>query len=108
MKRFEPKRKSKTTAAILALFLGGIGAHHFYSGNTITGTIYFLFSWTFIPMVISFFEFLYLIFSSQDEYDRNQNKDWVDYKRHEYKQQKNSDQELRDQIQRLTELVEAK
>ena len=32
--------RSKTTAALLALFLGSVGAHWFYLGNSKTGGIY--------------------------------------------------------------------
>lgn len=48
--------KSKTTAAILALFLGGLGIHKFYLNQGVQGLLYLLFSWTFIPAVIAFFE----------------------------------------------------
>lgn len=34
---------------LLAFFLGGIGAHHFYSGKTIRGLLYLVFVWTMIP-----------------------------------------------------------
>jgi len=35
--------KSKTTAAILTLFFGGIGIHKFYLGQSIQGVFYILF-----------------------------------------------------------------
>ena len=35
--------KNRTTAALLALLLGGIGAHKFYLGETGKGLIYLLF-----------------------------------------------------------------
>ena len=57
--------KNKTTAAILAFFLGGIGVHRFYLGQGGLGILYLLFCWTFIPMVISFIDFL--IFLTMDE-----------------------------------------
>lgn len=34
---------------LLAFFLGGIGAHHFYNGKTIRGLLYLVFVWTMIP-----------------------------------------------------------
>jgi len=59
--------KDRTTAAILALFLGGLGAHHFYLGNTGRGVLYLLFVWTFIPVVVGFVEgIIYLTKSDQD------------------------------------------
>lgn len=58
--------KSKTTAGILALLLGGLGVHKFYLDRTGQGLLYLLFSWTFIPALISFFEaFRYFLMSDQ-------------------------------------------
>lgn len=48
--------KSKTTAAILAIFLGGLGIHKFYLGKGVQGLLYLLFSWTFIPAMIALIE----------------------------------------------------
>lgn len=48
--------KSKTTAGLLALFLGGLGIHKFYLGQGIQGALYLFFCWTGIPLLISFFE----------------------------------------------------
>ena len=45
--------KSKTTAAILAFLLGGVGAHRFYLGQSGLGIIYLLFFWTFIPAIVA-------------------------------------------------------
>ncbi len=55
--RGEPaSEKSKSTAALLAVFLGGVGAHKFYLGKRRAGVIYALFSWTMVPMFIGFVE----------------------------------------------------
>ena len=35
-------RKSKTTALLLCIFLGGLGAHRFYVGKVGTGILYLL------------------------------------------------------------------
>lgn len=51
--------KSKVAAGVLALFLGGIGIHKFYLGRIGQGIIYLLLSWTFLPMIIAFFEGIY-------------------------------------------------
>ncbi|KXT75196.1 hypothetical protein STRDD10_00398 [Streptococcus sp. DD10] len=47
---------NKWVYALLALFFGGLGAHHFYAGKIGTGFMYLLFSWTFIPALIGFFQ----------------------------------------------------
>lgn len=49
-------KKSPTTAVLLALFLGGLGAHKFYLGKTFAGILYILFCWTTIPAWIALFE----------------------------------------------------
>jgi TM2 domain-containing membrane protein YozV len=49
-------RKDKTTAILLALLLGGLGAHHFYLGNTTRGVVYILLVWTFVPSFIALIE----------------------------------------------------
>lgn len=59
--------KSKTTAALLAFFLGGFGAHKFYLGKTAQGVLYLLFCWTLIPSFVAFIEFIiYLTMSDAD------------------------------------------
>lgn len=58
--------KDKTTAAILAWFLGGLGIHRFYLGENGAGIMYLLFCWTFIPGVIAIFEGIgYLMMNTQ-------------------------------------------
>ena len=47
--------KSKTTAGVLAILLGGIGVHKFYLGKIGMGILYLLFCWTGIPAVIGLF-----------------------------------------------------
>lgn len=48
--------RSKVTAGVLAILLGGIGAHKFYLGKTGQGILYLLFSWTFIPLIVGVIE----------------------------------------------------
>lgn len=57
--------KNKTTAALLALFFGGIGVHRFYLGQIGSGVIYLLFCWTLIPALVAFIECL-LLFGMND------------------------------------------
>lgn len=56
MVQYNNVRKNATTAVLLALFLGGIGAHKFYLGKTGLGIVYLLFSWTLIPGIIAVIE----------------------------------------------------
>lgn len=50
------KQRSRVLAALLAIFLGGLGVHKFYLGKVGLGIVYLVFCWTFIPAVIGFFE----------------------------------------------------
>ncbi|GAA0205060.1 NINE protein [Halobaculum roseum] len=62
--------KDKTSAALLAIFLGFIGAHHFYLGNTGRGILYLLLSWTLIPGTIALIEAVIYLTKSEEEFQR--------------------------------------
>jgi TM2 domain-containing membrane protein YozV/endogenous inhibitor of DNA gyrase (YacG/DUF329 family) len=62
--------KSKVTAGLLGIFLGGLGVHHFYLGNTGLGILYLLFSWTFIPLVVGFIEGIVFIATNDADWIR--------------------------------------
>lgn len=62
--------KSRIVAALLALFLGGLGIHHFYLGNNKRGILYLLFFWTLIPAIIAFFEAISYLLKSDEEFER--------------------------------------
>ncbi len=66
--------KDKTTAALLALFLGGIGFHRFYLGKQFTGILYLIFCWTFIPTLLGFIESLVLFSISNDSFNAQYNR----------------------------------
>lgn len=61
-------RKNRVVAFLLALFLGGIGAHRYYLGDIRTGIFYTLFFWTCIPAAIALVE-LFLILGRTDRYN---------------------------------------
>ena len=48
--------KDRGTAALFALLLGGLGAHHFYLGNVGLGLLYLFFCWTLIPALVALIE----------------------------------------------------
>jgi TM2 domain-containing membrane protein YozV len=55
-------KKSRVTAGILALLLGGLGIHKFYLDKVGLGLVYLLFCWTFIPAIIAGVEgIIYLV-----------------------------------------------
>lgn len=67
------EKKNKTTAGLLALFLGGIGVHKFYLGQTLAGVLYLLFSWSCIPAFIAFIEAIMILTMSDDDFNAKYN-----------------------------------
>ncbi len=65
--------KDKNVAAILALFLGGIGVHKFYLGRIGTGILYLLFCFTMIPSLLGLIDFFVLALMDNDEFNRRFN-----------------------------------
>ncbi len=65
--------KSRTTAILLALFLGGLGAHKFYLGQTGWGVAYLIFCWTLIPALVSLIEGILYITMSDEEFNTKYN-----------------------------------
>lgn len=73
--------KNKTTAALLALFLGGIGIHNFYLGKGGKGIIAIIFCWTGIPALIGLFEGIALLCKSDESFDFEYNREYLEYKK---------------------------
>lgn len=67
--------KSKGVALLLCFFLGGLGIHQFYLGNTVEGVAYLLFSWTCIPSLISIVDFIILLCMSEAYFHQKYNRD---------------------------------
>ena len=65
--------KNKTTAALFAIFLGGIGVHKFYLGQAGSGIAHLLICWTFIPLLLGVVQGINLLSMSQDQFDRQYN-----------------------------------
>lgn len=66
-------QKSQTVAGFLCFFLGGIGVHRFYLGKIVTGILYLLFSWTFIPAIIACIEVIIIAFTSPERWAEKYN-----------------------------------
>ena len=62
----DSKKPSLTVYLLLALFLGGIGAHDFYVGKPVTGVIKLVFCWTGIPTIISLFNIIGALMNKDD------------------------------------------
>ena len=67
--RYEDKKKDPTTALLLCLILGGIGAHEFYLNNVNKGVIYLVFCWTLIPGLIALIQLFTIQKRVKDEND---------------------------------------
>lgn len=62
--------KSKTTSALLALFLGGLGAHKFYLGKPLWGLTYLVMCWTFIPALFGVIEGIWLLSMNEADFQQ--------------------------------------
>ena len=60
--------KSRIVAAVLAIFLGGLGAHKFYLNKNGKGFLYLIFCWTYVPAIISLFEGIGYLLQSDAEF----------------------------------------
>lgn len=62
--------KDKIVAGILALLLGGLGAHKFYLGQAGIGLLYLCFFWTGIPALVGLVEGLIYLTKSDEEFQQ--------------------------------------
>jgi len=60
--------KSRSFAVLLAIVLGGLGAHKFYLNRPGWGVVYLLFCWTFIPSILGLIEGLLYLGMSEDSF----------------------------------------
>ncbi|MDE7471742.1 MAG: TM2 domain-containing protein [Paramuribaculum sp.] len=67
--------KSKQTATLLAFFLGGLGAHKFYLGQTGMGILYLLTAG--LLGIGAFVNFIQLIAMNEEKFNRNYNYAYV-------------------------------
>jgi TM2 domain-containing membrane protein YozV len=65
--------KDKTTAGLLGILLGGLGAHKFYLGQTGAGVLYLLFCWTMVPAFVGLVEGVSYLTMSQGAFDARHN-----------------------------------
>lgn len=100
--------KNKTTAALLAIFLGGIGGHKFYLGKPIQGIIYLIFCWTWIPLTVGLIEgIMYLAMSEQAFQEKYGNQD-VQPSRQQRYNSSNSSNSLSKETQTLPPVSEGR
>lgn len=63
-------RKSKGLAMTLCFFLGWMGAHEFYLRNYFCGSLYLIFCWTLIPLLLSIIDFIALFITPQSVFHK--------------------------------------
>ena len=68
---FDRVAKKRNTILWLTLLLGGLGAHQGL------GILYLLFSWTFIPLIVAFFE-LFVVMDRVDRFNDKRAQEIVD------------------------------
>jgi TM2 domain-containing membrane protein YozV len=66
-------RKSKTTAGILAILLGGIGIHKFYLGCWGWGIVNILTCWTYIPSLFGLVQGIHFLIMDEAKFDAKWN-----------------------------------
>jgi len=65
--------RNRTTAAIFAFFLGGIGVHKFYLGQPGLGVLYLFFCWTFVPAIVGFIEGIVYVSMNDEAFNAKYN-----------------------------------
>lgn len=68
--------RNKTTAALLAFFLGAFGGQYFYLGRAGAGIACLLFSWTLIPSFIALYHFIKFLTMSEEAFNLQYNREY--------------------------------
>ena len=98
--------KNKTVAILLTFFLGGLGIHKFYLGEKVAGILYFVFSWSLIPSIFSVFDFIGLLFMSEEKFNLLYNgQNYL--KSHQQKYQLNAAEENISNLKQLKQLYDS-
>jgi hypothetical protein len=58
--QYDAVRRDEVVGILLALFLGGFGAHHFYLRRTGLGILYACFFWSGLPWILGFVECFFM------------------------------------------------
>lgn len=70
---YGPAPKSRVTAGLFALLLGGLGIHKFYLNKVGLGIVYLLLCWTFVPSFIALIEGIIYLTQDDATFSRKQN-----------------------------------
>ena len=64
------ERKSKGLAMTLCFFGGWFGLHEFYLRRYLSGTLYLLFCWTLIPLLLAVIDFVLMFLTPRSVFHR--------------------------------------
>lgn len=62
--------KNRVTAGVLAILLGGIGIHKFYTGAWGWGIVYVVFCWAYIPAILGIIEGIRYLTLTDTDFER--------------------------------------
>lgn len=82
--------KEKNVAGILALFLGGLGIHRFYLGQTGLGIFYMLFFWFPVMWIVGLIDAIAFFSMDAEKFDRKYNREYL------YRQEQERSYDYRD------------
>ncbi|MEQ8706784.1 MAG: NINE protein [Phaeodactylibacter sp.] len=82
--------KEKNVAGILALFLGGLGVHRFYLGQTGLGIFYLLFFWFPVMWIVGLIDAIAFFSMDNEKFDRKYNREFL------YRQEQQRSYDYRD------------
>jgi TM2 domain-containing membrane protein YozV len=68
MNATQSAERNREKALKLALTLGWLGGHRFYTGQTLSGLAYLAFFWTLIPVFLSLIDAAFLARMSDDDF----------------------------------------
>ncbi|MBV6652397.1 MAG: TM2 domain-containing protein, partial [Mameliella sp.] len=82
--------KEKNVAGILALFLGGLGIHRFYLGQTGLGIFYMLFFWFPVMWIVGLIDAIAFFSMDNQKFDQKYNREFL------YRQERERNYDYRD------------
>ena len=62
--------KSRGVTIAFALILGGLGVHKFYLGKILSGVLYLILSFTFLPMILAICDGMYYIIIGENKFNK--------------------------------------
>ena len=65
---YSGKTVNKIAYGLIAIFIGDFGIHRFYAGKWVSGILYLLFFWTFIPGLLGLIEGIVALTRDDDGY----------------------------------------